>query len=197
MKKTFLILVALCANFFASAQAVTKGDIIVDGYIGGPQLISRISSSVDGYELKSRGFGPFGGRVEYMVTETSSIGVESNYASTKLTATYDDNIDSYKQTTSINRFRIFPRYAIHFGSNKVDVFYHVGLGIALWSVNSEINDPSSTVAEDQKFTSSSSGPVIAFRTGIGARYFFTKNLGINADFGLGGALFTLGLSGKF
>ena len=38
---------------------------------------------------------------------------------------------------------------------------------------------------------------IAFRVGIGARYFIKDNFGVNAEVGLGGIFFTAGFSYKF
>lgn len=138
----------------------------------------------------------FGGRVEYMITPKSSLGLEVNHATSVLTVTYDDGNDKLVQSADITRTRVFPRYALHFGRKKLDAFWHIGLGVGIWDIGIDVKDPSATIQTKNTLTRVS-GPVIAFRTGVGLRYFFTDNFGIHGDFGLGGALFTIGATGKF
>jgi hypothetical protein len=205
MKVTTLLL-AMCYPFVMMAQSesseksVKKDNVIIDVYVGGPQLLSRLSSTRDGsfgstFTLTSKGFGPFGGRVEYMFTPKSSIGFEVNHATSTLTSSGDDGYDKYSEELKISRTRFFPRYALHFGKNKLDAYFHVGLGVAIWSIDLKVIDPSQTVTSTTQI-SRASGPALAFRTGVGLRYFFTDNFGLNADFGLGGALFTGGVTVK-
>lgn len=207
MMKTTLLCFFCLSSFLVQSQDNTttrplvKNNVVIDAYIGGPQLLSQLSSSSNtgaGFtqSISSSGTGPFGGRIEYMFTPKSSIGLEINHATSKLTATWNDNYDKLVQEITLNRTRVFPRYALHFGKNKLDAYWHIGLGIAIWSVEAKTTDPSNSIFSTSP-TSRGSGPVLAFRTGVGLRYFFTKNLGVNLDMGLGGALLTGGVSVKF
>lgn len=205
MKATTLLLV-LCSPFTLMAQSgssensVKKDNVIIDLYIGGPQLLSRLAttkkddSGLD-FSITSKGFGPFGGRVEYMFTPKSSIGFEVNHATSTLTSVADDGYDRFSEELKISRTRFLPRYALHFGKKKLDAYWHVGLGLAIWTIDRKVVDPSKTIWSTSE-VSRGSGPVLAFRTGVGLRYFFTDNFGLNADFGIGGALFTAGITVK-
>jgi hypothetical protein len=201
MKKLVLSLLIGSSVYFCNAQAVDKGNIIIDAYIGGPQLLSKIKGTdTGGSTWKSSGIGPFGGRLEYMFSKKSSIGVETNYATSTIEYSYTDpsvsNYDSFSEKYTFNRFRFFPRYALHFGGKKLDAYFHAGIGLALWTFKSEVTDPSTDY--DLGVTlARTPGTTVAFRTGMGLRYFFTENIGLNVDFGLGGALFTGGISAKF
>lgn len=200
MKKKLLVILALAALSNANAQAVEKGNIIIDAYYGGPQIFSLIpkNTNSDGNTttFTHKGFGPIGGRVEYMISKRSSLAVDVNMANSAIDLYWNDGQDPYRASYTLSRLRVMPRYALHFGGNKLDVFWHVGLGLARWAVTVDVTDPSNTFENDVRGLNSASGPGVAFRTGIGFRYFFTKNIGINADFGLGGPLLTGGLTVK-
>lgn len=175
--------------------SVAKGDIIVDAYYGfltfhkaGLQLVaSQFSGAYSNYNYS--GYGPVGGRVEYMLTEMIGVGMEFNYS--------DDKINwqegNYNYDYNVTRMRIFPRLNIHFSEDeKLDAYFGVGAGYReVFRVMSS-NRPNFTGYSTPAFIP------IAVRLSVGIRYFISDHVGlaIEAGFG-GGALLHPGLSFKF
>ena len=83
---------------------------------------------------------------------------------------------------------------------RTDFYCHSGIGASIWSpdqvrIEEEILDYSGSTMMTKYVEVKNTVP-IGFRTGIGFRYLFTKNVGFNVDFGLGGPLLTAGLTVK-
>lgn len=208
MKKSFLLSASLIIlGLPALAQDNPSKKLIVDVFYGGPNLISSIVSSdvnTPGFNSKTdvRGFGPIGGRVDYMVSNHLSLGLEVHHATSsyerEVTSTSGSTTDVFRDELKINRTRIYPRLAAHFGKGNLDAYWFLATGFASWSSEYVVK----TNANNSQFTSLNAldiergSLVFAFRTGLGARYFFTENFGFHADLGIGGPLFTFGLSAR-
>lgn len=212
MKKIFLIntilfffLILTYSNINAQKEnCIGKGKSIVDVYYGFPNFYSTIIEQ--GYNNDfdlTRGIkpdyditdlGPFGAKYEYLLTEEIGIGVNLFYANT--TMKWSDELYNYK--TSVSRLRIAITGNYHFyTTKKFDPYFTAHIGYANFDYQFEqesiINNiPSVHPKPDIKFMFP-----IALRVGIGARYFFKPNFGVNAEFGLGGILLTGGVSYKF
>ena len=188
---------ALVTNL-AAAQELKKGAFQLDVFYGGPNLVTRLLDSdltLSGSSTKVSGFGPIGIRGEYMISDMVSFGLEVHHATSKVRYTWNGS-NPYEDQWTINRTRIYPRFAVHFGKDNLDIFWHLGVGYALWNSKYEVirnSDP------DNNFRSAEfkAPNGFAVRTGIGARYYFTQSFGVNMDVGLGGPLVTFGVSGKF
>lgn len=175
--------------------SIAKGDIIVDGYYGfltfhkaGLLFIaSQVSAGYTDYSYS--GYGPIGGRVEYMVSDMIGLGMEFNYA--------NDNIvwqeGNYNYDYNVTRMRIFPRLNIHFSEDeKLDAYFSIGAGY-----REVIRSMSSDRPNFYGYSHPAFIP-IAIRLAVGVRYFFTDHVGLAFEAGFGGgALLHPGLSFKF
>jgi len=202
MKKIFTILFgsALLATTNVNAQAVTQGNVIIDGYYGFFSISNswiRDVTSSNSSTFKS--IGPVGGRFEYMVSDKIGIGLEGNYHDRQVnwTGTITDTITNtskdYSYTVGRKTIRVMPRINIHFGgSDNFDGYFGVAAGYrsAGWY----------TVTNDPNYGNYGSGITlipVAIRLALGGRYFFTDNIGLNMEIGLGGGtMFHTGLTFK-
>ena len=87
MKKTLLIIATLLSGFAfdsnLNAQTVSKGNVIIDPYYGGPNfgsVVLNLLKSVES-EIKLTGIGPAGGRMEYLLADNFGLGVDFIYNS--------------------------------------------------------------------------------------------------------------------
>ena len=92
--------------------------------------------------------------------------------------------------------RILAKFNIHFATSKyLDPYATAGLGYKASLVTSDNpNDQKSVYDVNNSFLNVIP---ISFRLGIGLRYFFTENIGISAEAGIGGPIIQGGLCGKF
>ncbi len=206
MKKLLLTCITsilLVVNSFS--QSVGTGTILVDGYYGYGTLTSLLFKVIADANGISGGtysnFGPVGARVEYMVSETFGVGFEANYTKSSASfkdvrSVYNNFTNSYQDvvynyTLSNTRIRFMPRINLHFGqSDKFDGFFAVAAGYkgGDWRVSS--NDPDFVA-------STASNIPLAFRMGLGGRYFLTEDFNLNMELGLsGGALLHFGVGVK-
>ncbi len=202
MKK--LLFLTVFSAFFAGnsiAQAVEQGNIIIDPYYGGPNFGKAFAQSVagEGGDLKVNGLGPLGLRAEYMVADKFGIGIDFIYNSFSLNTTADslnnDGTDyrTYDVKTNLSRVRLQARFNYHFIENdNVDAYFGVGAGTNFRKYTVTTDFPN---YDDQ----SASGTLLPFsmRVCVGTRYYFTENLGVNAEIGLGGPIGSIGISLKF
>lgn len=202
MKRRLLIPAMLLllgtAPLFAQ-DALEKGTTYIDGYYGFPNLITGLlknannGSSSGSNDLSIKGIGPLGGRVMYMLGEKVGLGIDFNYANSSVSWTRIDSNRIYHTKVSLPRFRIMASFEYHIRQTEnFDFYYMLRMGYGKWTPTVETNDPSVQAGKV------SYAVPFAFRTGLGARYFFTKNFGANIDIGFfGGGAVQAGLSAKF
>lgn len=189
-------------NNAAHAQ-VEEGNIIIDPYYGYPNFGKAFFSpfidqnDIDGVNLTA--IGPAGLRAEYMLADNFGLGIDFIYNSLSGSGTVDSTdfsgnvVRTYDAKIFSRRYRIHLRANYHFvqtGSLDAYVGFGAGTNIRTIGVTSDypnFNDDSITGALL---------PVSA-RVALGARYYFTDNIGFNTELGLGGPLLSLGLSLKF
>ncbi|MFN0204068.1 MAG: hypothetical protein ACKVTZ_21295 [Bacteroidia bacterium] len=97
MKRLTISTLLLAALFVGAntmqAQSVEKGNILITGYVGGPNLLSGLLKAVikggitdangqplDVTGLKATGLLPLGARAEYMVADRFGLGIDGSYA---------------------------------------------------------------------------------------------------------------------
>ncbi len=202
--------ISLGTNAMAQLQ-VEQGDIIIDPYVGVPNwansiLYSQIDEENSGatdYKVNG-GIFSYGGRAEYMVADDFGVGVDINYEVSGYnfndTVFVFDPVSGNTVTTKYNydykakKLRAMFRLNYHFVQNeRVDAYTAFGAGYK--SVNREFttNDPNGTSDE----LTGALVPV-AFRLAVGARVYFTNNIGAHVEIGaFGGALLQFGVSAKF
>jgi outer membrane protein W len=200
MKKIVSILslmgcLMLTAPGNANAQAVEQGNFIITPQYGFPNLFNLAiktaynNSTYTGVDIG--GIGPAGLQFEYMVADKIGLGIKANYSSTSLTYTES----TYDYTLKFVRYRVMPRFALHFGnSSNFDAYFGVAAGYSGFKISSETNDPN---YDDTDVAITNPFPV-GFRFDVGGSYFFTDFLGLNMEIGLGGGpVINGGLSFKF
>ena len=212
MKKVLLSLVAAAAMTFgynttATAQ-VEEGNVIIDLYYGYPNSSKTFwsvfeTASVEGY--KSTGIGPLGARFEYMIADNLGVGIEGNYVAGG--ATYTETFSVYNSTDDIwedqtynyelstTKIRVMARMNYHFvTTDVVDAYVGFGAGYKHKKTTWTTEDPNF----DSEFESGLNLVPVAVRIAVGSRFFFTENIGVNMELGLGGGpLVAGGLSVKF
>lgn len=207
MKKIFSTLLLIWIGLNANSQVLKQGDVLVDAYYGFPDWYKAIfKSDYQGYteNLSIKSTGHLGMRGEYLVTRRLGIGLDIWHVQTRVTGNetfsiyaYDDNDKYYRTVNTIHfeeklsRLTVLGRLLIHLGNNdKVDPYVHVGIGTTKYNYS---RSPKNEYDEDYFGADFPLG----FRTGFGARVMFTEHFGANADVGIGGPLFTTGLTYKF
>jgi hypothetical protein len=184
-----------------------KSKFFVDVFYGGPNLVTRvvdILNPVGGNESQSiSSFGPIGVRADYMLGEIISLGLEVHRSSSFIRRTITEEAGGTSQIVfqdriAINRTRVYPRLAAHFGKGKLDVYAQVGMGLAFWSSNYKLERKTSDAYDYVPPLKLKGGTLLAaFRSSLGFRYMFSRHIGFHGDLGLGGPFYTLGLSGRF
>lgn len=200
LKTVFATLTALLlfsSNSFAqkgqssSGNCIEKGTILIDAFYGFPYFNGTLLKSAYrdslGNNNQVRNLNHFGGKFEIMLNDKMGVGIEGTWASA--TVRY---MGKYNQiyTAGVDKLRILAKMNFHFAtSESVDPYLTWGIGYKNTKIYTnepnEVNDIDITLVP------------IAFRVGIGMRYFFTDIIGINAEVGLGGPLMQGGLSLKF
>lgn len=201
MKKVFVIgMMAFGAIFstnLVNAQAVEQGNIIIDPYYGFPNFGKKLADGLGATDVKIVGIGPMGLRAEYMVADKFGIGVDFIFNTLSLTFKADSirpdgSTIQYDVKTAMNRYRVHARFNYHFIDNdNVDAYFGLGAGTntRIWKLETDYPNYS----DDN--TSGTFLPV-SMRVCMGARYYFTDNIGLNGEIGVGGPMLSLGLSVK-
>ena len=171
----------------------------MDVYTGGPNLFTAIvktayTNSNSQQNIDIGGLPTIGLRAGYMVSDRISLGVDINYTTTNVSYDESNGSTTYNYKVSVPRIRAMARFEFHFGnSDNFDFYMPVGAGYSSRTFKIETNDPAFI-----DNTSIKSLVPVAFRVGLGGRYFFTDNIGLNLEFGLGGGpLIEGGLAFKF
>lgn len=211
MKKTLLTIVGAFALALTSfGQANTQGSIIVDPYYGYPNFGKSLYESLEtsSSNFKATGIGPCGIRGEYMISDKIGAGIDFIYNSNR--TTYTDTATVYDTTTmtysypiytyerSMQRIRVQARINFHFdiSNPNLDAYFGVGVGtnnrIRKYYENEiEITDELTDLGG--KFTLIP----VSMRICTGLRYYFTPNIGLNMELGLGGPMISGGASFRF
>lgn len=216
MKKLLLVgifTVSIAVGSNVKAQAVEEGKVLVDAYFGyGTLFNSLFRTAYSGTDVDSKftGLDAMGIRGEYLLADKFGIGIDFCYSSAKIVDPYTVSIDnydsngnftgttttSYTQTFSTKKIGVMATMNYHFLENdKVDAYGVFGIGYKNRSYAYDSTDPTSLT--DQNLGVGTLLP-LAMRIGIGARYFFTDNIGLTINTGLGqGGWINGGLAFKF
>ncbi|MFY7991273.1 MAG: outer membrane beta-barrel protein [Fluviicola sp.] len=210
MKRILTVISALVVIMTAGnnvhAQAASQGNVIIDPYYGFPNFGKNITKQLsEGLEnVKVGGYGPAGIRVEYMLADKFGIGVDAIFNGYNVEGSGTDTTgydgmgnpitDTYTAKYSMNRFRIQARFNYHFDVSSPNLDTYIGLGVGTNNRTYKYWEDGVEQTDDQ--TSVTLIPV-SFRFAAGMRYYFTENIGVNAELGLGGPAISAGLSFKF
>ena len=222
MRKITILFICFLLFQSASAQSVTatekpsavsKGKNIINVYYG--YRLNLVSSWLKNYETQTgfslKTFGPVGLVYEHLVTDNIGIGAEFGYDQMIWSYTYTDSYysgsgnyttytDTYKFKYSMMRIQF--RANFHFAkSEKFDAYGLISAGYRKgdYTYSYTTTDPNSASYNTNSTGLLLPGAVIpiGLKPGIGFRYFFTNNIGINLEIALGNPLMCGGLSLKF
>jgi len=201
------IIVASVLAFFASnslnAQVFEEGNVGIDVYYGFPNLYTAVfktayANSGTETDISIGGIGPVGIRGEYLLTDKLGIGMDLGFNNSNLTfkdvgTDSNGNPTTYDYTYKTQKIGAMVTLNYHFIDNDQIDFYGVfGMGYGNRSYKFESTDPSYTEASVKSLVP------VASRLGIGVRYFFTDNIGLNLGLGFGqGGVANAGISFKF
>ena len=204
MKNIFLaFLASISVLSGAGAQDKSENRVCIDVFYGGPNFISRVIdvASLNNASNSLSGFGPVGIRADFFVAKRLSLGLEVHHARSGYKRSLRETMGSqtyfFRDELVIDRTRIYPRLAIHFGSDPVDAFWYVAAGYARWATEYRQLENTGNYFSGVQPVRINRSSTLAIRTGFGVRYFFNDNFGINGDVGIGGPLVTGGFSFRF
>ena len=197
MKKLKTILIAILAitsmntASFAQGNCVEKGTIIIDAFYGFPYfngtLLKAAYTDSVGNSNQVKNLNHFGGKFEILLTDKIGVGIEGTYAMASVRY-MGNNRQIY--TAGVNKLRILAKLNLHFATGEsIDPYLTWGVGYK----NTKVYDTYPNSGTDITINL----VPIAFRAGIGMRYFFTDIIGVHAEVGLGGPIVEAGLSFKF
>lgn len=211
MRTIITVSAALLLTGAALSQANTKWNMISDPYYGMPVFsdyyIHRATHDISGMENKQvGGLGPTGLRTEFMVNNWLGLGADAMY--NQANATFDrTEIDGYvggvavygihHYELTLNRTRIQARINFHIPVKSKRLDWYGGLAFGS-------NAMKTTLMRDGQKTQNTDDVQprfhylsISARTSLGFRYYPTKFVGVSFELGIGGPIFTTGVSTRF
>jgi outer membrane protein W len=196
-----MVVVATLTTTKSNAQ---EGRIIVDGYYGYGSFYNAIFKAMVSGDASSKfkGLGPMGVRGEYMLSDKVGFGLDLAYTSSSIEYTetyteYDENFNTvsttYDASLKTAKLGAMVTFNYHFvNTDKFDSYFVFGFGYG----NRSFTAKSDYIGyESPEYNSTFP---VASRLGVGMRYFFTDNLGLNLGLGLGqGGMLNAGVSARF
>lgn len=205
MKKLFTMIITTGVLIFStnsnvSAQ-VEQGSIIIDPYYGFPNFGKSWAQSIisdSSTNVNVIGIGPAGLRGEYLVSDNFGVGFDVIYNSVGADynyTTWDTSgfTQTHTGTLKMQRLRVHLRLNYHFVQTEV-VDAYVGFGAG--TNTRKISDVSTQSNYNGQSITGAFLPV-SMRVALGTRFYFTQNLGLNLELGLGGPVISGGVSLKF
>ena len=168
----------------------------VDAYFGAPDwwhslLRQDLSSNV--YTLNIRSVGPWGIRYDYMLNRRVGIGADIWYVATSFSGGYKQAGTATTPSTNVSfsgkltRINGIAKMTLHLSNHeKLDPYVHFGLGYLYSNLNFQSTNKAIYNETDPL-------PILAFRLGMGVKYYFSPDFGAVLDVGFGGPLVSIGL----
>lgn len=186
---------------FSFGQVNPEGSVVIDPYYGFPNFgVSFVKGFVpENSELKISGVGPCGIRGEYFLSDKFGLGLDFIYNNVSAKGTIDSmNIDgslyhTYNYKLDFQRYRVHVRMNYHFvNDEKLDAYIGFGAGTNTRRIVVKSDDP-------QYAKNKVTGALlpVSARIALGMRYYFSPNIGFNAEIGLGGPVLSTGISFRF
>jgi opacity protein-like surface antigen len=190
-----LAMACMLATTNTQAQSFEEGtSAIAIGY-GVGTFMGALNSTFDTYtDVTISSMGPLYVKYEYAVTDKIGLGMNIAYATNSWSYKYSDGLTNtvYQETTDRSTYSILARLNWHFGnSDKFDPYAGIGLGYrdAKWTY--ETTNPNGTNVELKSLMP------LGMELTIGARYFFTDNIGLYAELGAAKSVAQFGLAARF
>jgi hypothetical protein len=194
----------------SGVSAVKKGNVIIDGYYGFPNLYKTLYKALFneankngdlGTNVKVIGIGPVGGNAQYLIEDKIGLLLDVNYMD--FGVRWEDNFTgnntnkSYFYDIKVSLIRAMVGGEYHFGaSEKLDAFAGAKIGVTIGGVKFKTDDPAFTIT-NYAFGSYKRGVGVASRLYAGIRYFPIKPIGLFLEGGImGGGIVRGGISIK-
>jgi len=205
ISRTGIILLFLSfQSFFLTSQVMTKGNQSVNLYYGYSVFrayyinVAELIAKEENIEYSINTKGPYGLVYEYMVADVIGLGGEVGYAATELNWILDGvdiNLNptkwNYKANFATTRVQLRLNFHI-VKNNYFDTYILFNAGYRSTKFNINTDDPF--------YIPEVSVPLffpIGVKMGLGVRYFFLKNIGLNAEFAVGSPMLSGGISVRF
>jgi hypothetical protein len=207
MRKPVAYLSLLLLSFLMSvstAQVMNKGNHSVNVYYGYSVFrsyyinVAELIAEDENLDYSISTTGPFGLMYEYMVADVIGLGGELGYSASEFNWVMegvDVNLDPAKWNYKVNfaTTRIQMRLNFHMiKSDHFDTYILFNAGYRNTKFTVDTDDPFYV----PEFKVPLFFP-IGVKMGLGVRYFFIKNIGLNAEFALGSPMVSGGLSIRF
>jgi opacity protein-like surface antigen len=175
-------------NISQEPLSIHKGNVTLSGAYGFPSILRaflKLKTTRD--KISVMGVGPVMFKVDYMITNKWSIGVNAAYNFSRLSwmdAGYDTIIHGnrpYEYGIEAEEISATLRGNYHFKkTQKIDAYAGIGFGYGRLSLGTY------TEAPLNQFSVGYSLPKpLSFEGTVGCRYYLTKNIGVYGEFGLG------------
>jgi hypothetical protein len=181
------------------SRAVKRGDNCVNFYYGNNlvNFLFRKEAGSAATEIKRSSVGPVGLVYEHLMSDGFGLGVEFGYSQSTLryndVPDFNQNKTKFEYRLYASTLRAMVRLNFHFAhSKKFDAYSLISAGYRHVVFSYTTNDP----YIDIEPTFFSMSP-IGVKPGLGFRYFFNNNIGLNLEIALGTPLLGGGLSLKF
>jgi hypothetical protein len=186
-------------------KGIAKGKSAVYLYFGYNVLIEMYQSQIiaaGSRVIGSTSSGPVGGVYEYMIGDAIGIGVEFGYSKIVLKYTTDKfvgskKVDGHDEQVTFTTFKYMARCNFHLLESKnTDLYGFFSLGYRPTQIDYVTNKTYFNGERLIRFNGITTMP-IGFKAGTGIRHFFTKNIGIGAEFSIGTPIVSGGLNFRF
>lgn len=172
--------------------AVKQNNLVIEPYYGFPYwwgyILSASYQNSQVSNVRIRNTNHIGGKIEYFVTDYVGIGLDFTYANFSISYSDYNNGNSFIHTYSITKMRFLGRMNFHFATTPFfDPYATLGFGYN--RVIYYDSNPSNSYNNNLTLNFIP----ISFRAGVGCRYFFSNNMGIHAEMGLGGPVGLIGV----
>jgi opacity protein-like surface antigen len=219
IKKTVLISMSILAMHIQSkAQTaptekqfcINQGDFIIDAFYGYPYVLGNAikeafkpsNNAVNNTNVISiTNLNHIGAKFEYMVTEDIGLGLEYTFAGVYMNY-YNENTTTNGlivkgfYDASLTKQRILGRVNFHYATTAhFDPYASIGAGYKKSVLKT--NNPFDNELVDTFNAGILNAFPVSFRLGVGLRYFFNNNIGLNIEAGIGGPSVQGGLTVKF
>jgi outer membrane protein W len=197
-------------------DAVEQGKILVDVYYGYKSPLS-IAARLGMEEIKKENeekfngsgitppdytfseSGIFGARVEYLLTDHLGLGLAVLYEKITAGATVVNDNNLYAFSLENTRIGAIIGLNVHFLTQEnLDPYLLVGVGYMNYKTDVIFSSPFGIPISDEEKEKYKIPTPLAARLALGARYFFTDNIGVKIELGAGGGgIVEAGLALKF
>lgn len=208
MKKIYsLFFYCFCGLNFCLAQNQPRQVVVTLG--GGYGILNF--SYIDNYSnnfIKTKSSPVLIGNADVAITNEISLGVCGSYQSFNCKYVYYDYTgptpSSQWFTDELYRYNIGARILNHFSKNNVrDIYAGLRLGYTVWQINTNnYYNPQPATNGNTSYPSwinaDVKGMPFTAQFLFGFRYYFVKNVGLNAEASVGGPnFFMIGVNGRF